>query len=144
MRALTVSTAMAVVLVLALFGAAAADPPLQVIVHPSRAGELLSGQVRAIYLRQKLFWADGQAIVPINLPAGSAARELFSERVLGQDSRRLAAFWNQRYFEAGEFPPATLASDEAVIRFVAANADAVGYVRAVDVGTSVAVAVVIP
>ena len=118
----------------------ATDPPVTLIVHPSRAGKLTAAEVRAIYLKQKRFWSSGAAIVPINREAGSVARELFSQRLFGQDSRRAAAYWNQRYFEAGEFPPATLASDEAVLRFVAGNPNAIGYVTLDDVGDSVSVA----
>lgn len=122
----------------------AADGGVQVIVHPTRAGSLTKDEVRAIYLKQKRFWNDGRPIIPINLEAGSAARELFSETVFGQDSRRLAAYWNQRYFEEGGFPPATLASQAAVIRFVAGNENAIGYVAQEDVPDSVKVVLLLP
>jgi len=144
MRALAAGTALAVALLITAPRQASADPSLHVIVHPSRADTLRPSQVRAIFLKQRLFWADGRAIVPINLPAGSAARELFSEKVFGQGSRRLASFWNRRYFDAGEFPPATLASEEAVIRFVASTPDAIAYVLTKPVGKEVAVAYVVP
>ena len=121
----------------------AADTQVKLIVHPTRTDKLTKSEARAIYLKQKRFWSDGQAIVPINLEAGTPARELFSERVLGQSSLRLASYWNQRYYEAGEFPPATLASEEAVIRFVAENPNAIGYVTTAHVGDSVAVALVV-
>lgn len=122
----------------------AAERRVQVIVHPSRAGSLTKNEVRAIYLKQKRFWDDGQPIIPINLEAGSEARELFSERVLGQDSLHLAAYWNQRYFEHGGFPPPTLGSQQAVIRFVAGNENAIGYVTQDDVGDAVKVVLVLP
>jgi ABC-type phosphate transport system substrate-binding protein len=121
----------------------AADPSLTLIVHPSRAEKLSEAEVRAIYLKQKRFWANGAPIVPINREAGSQARELFSQRLFGQDTRRAAAYWNQRYFEAGEFPPATLASDEAVLRFVAGNENAIGYVTRDDVPDAVTVVLVL-
>jgi ABC-type phosphate transport system substrate-binding protein len=121
----------------------ATDPPITLIVHPSRAGKLSEAEVRAIYLKQRRFWPDGAAIVPINREAGSQARELFSQRLFGQDSRRAAAYWNQRYFEAGEFPPATLASDEAVLRFVAGNENAIGYVMTDAVPDTVAAVLVL-
>jgi ABC-type phosphate transport system substrate-binding protein len=117
----------------------AADVPVKVIVHPTRATELTKGEARASYLKQKTFWDDGNPVIAINREAGSEARELFSERVLGQSSRRLAAYWNQRYFEAGEFPPPTLVSEAAVVRFVSENPNAVGYVTAQEVSDSVAV-----
>jgi ABC-type phosphate transport system substrate-binding protein len=116
-----------------------ADEAVRLIVHPTRVGRLSEAQARAIYLKQQLFWDDGSPIIPINLEAGSDARELFSERVFGQGSRRLAGYWNQRYFEAGEFPPATLASEEAVIRFVAGNRNALGYVVGAEPDESVRV-----
>ena len=121
----------------------ATDMRVWVIGHPARAVTLTKTDVRAIYLKRRLLWSDGQPIIPINREAGSEARELFSERVFGQDSRRLAAYWNQRYFEAGEFPPATLASEEAVVRFVSENRNAVGYVTAAEIADSVVVLLVL-
>ena len=121
----------------------AAPLRVKVITHPSRASKLTDSEVRAIYLKQKRFWSDGQPIIPINRDAGSTARELFSEAIFGRESARLAPYWNQRYFEAGEFPPATLASEEAVIRFVAGNENAIGYVTGEGVGDSVAVILVL-
>lgn len=121
----------------------ASDLRVKLIAHPTRAGKLPESEVRAIYLKQKLFWNDGRPIIPINQEAGSKTRELFSQRIFGQGSHRLATYWNQRYFEAGEFPPATLASEEAVIRFVAGNVNAIGYVTLDDVSDLVAVVLVL-
>jgi len=116
---------------------------IQVIVHPTRAGSLTIGEVRAIYLKQQVLWSDGQPILPVNREAESDARESFSHLVFGRGSREMASYWNRRYFDAGEFPPATLASDEAVVRFVAANANAIGYLVGTDGGSSVAVVLVL-
>lgn len=132
------------VVVLSPLRLGASDLTVRLIAHPTRAGKLTDAEVRAIYLKQKLFWSDGSPVIPINLEAGSETRELFSERIFGQTSRRLAAYWNQRYFEAGELPPATLASEQAVIRFVAGNPNAIGYVTLEEVSDSVAVVLVLP
>lgn len=121
----------------------AADLRVKVIAHARRATKLSAGELRAIYLKQQKLWNDGRPIVPINREAGSAARELFSKRLFGQDSLRLATYWNQRYFEAGEFPPATLASEEAVMRFVAGNENAIGYVTLEELTDSVTVVFVL-
>jgi len=106
----------------------AGESPVHVIVHPTRASSLTVGEVRAIFLKQRLFWSDGQPIVPVNRAADSEVRERFSQLVFGRSSRQMATYWNRRYFDAGEFPPATLASEEAVLRYVAVNANAIGYV----------------
>ena len=117
----------------------ASDPRVSVIVHPSRTVKLTRSDLRAIYLKQKLLWDDGESIVAINREAGSPIRELFSVRIIGQNTRQLAGYWNQRYFEAGEFPPPTLASEEAVMRFVAANTNAIAYVSEESIDEHVAV-----
>ncbi len=121
----------------------ASDVRVKLIVHPTRATHLTEVEVRAIYLKKKILWNDGKPIIPINREAGSDARELLSHKLFGQDSRRLATYWNQRYFEAGEFPPATLASEEAVLRFVAGNENAIGYVTGDDTSDAVAVVLVL-
>lgn len=110
-------------------------PPIEpaailVIVHedvPARA--ISREQLRRIFLARDRFWSDGRRIAPVNLPAGSALRETFSRRVLGRTSRELAAYWNDLYFH-GTLPPQTVASEQAVLRFVANTAGAIGYVTA--------------
>ena len=121
-----------------------AEPQVSVVVHPSRAANLTRQMVRAIYLKQKQFWDDGEAIVPIHRQAGSPTRETVSQALFGQDSQQMAGYWNQRYFEAGEFPPSTLASDQAVLRFVAGNRNAIGYVATTVATPDVAVVLVLP
>ncbi len=107
-------------------------PELVVITHPSRAIAIDADDVRRIFLKQRRFWPDGAPIVPINQEDG-VLRERFDREVLQSEPARLAAYWDRRYFE-GVFPPITLASDEAVRRYVAAKPNAIGYVdaRAVD------------
>lgn len=101
---------------------------LVVIVHPERSERIERSDILQIYLKRRRFWSDGSQIVPINREAGSATRESFSQRVFGADSRSQIGFWNQQYFR-GVLPPLTLASDEAVLRYVAREPRAVGYVR---------------
>ncbi len=125
-----------------LFATALARPALAedlvVIVNAARDTRLTVGQVAQIYLKQRRFWDDGEVIVPVNRDSGSAAREAFVRRVLGEGAQQLVVYWNRQYFQ-GVLPPATLASDEAVKRFVAGEPLAIGYVhpRAVDASVRV-------
>ncbi len=111
---------------------------MAVIVHLERRTELSIEEVVQIYLRRKRFWDDGTVIVPLNLPSQAPLRARFSELVLNQTETRLADYWNRRYFD-GILPPATLASTEAVRRYVASDANAIGYVPASEVDGSVRV-----
>jgi len=109
-----------------------------VIVHPERRGELSTDEVAQIYLRRKRFWDDGTPIVPLNLPLQAPLRTRFSRLVLQQAEPRLADYWNRLYFD-GILPPATLASTEAIRRYVASDANAIGYVPVSEVDGSVRV-----
>ncbi len=131
---------LSVVLLLLVLAAPSAGEPVRiaVIVHPSRGVDLTADLVGQIYLRRKRFWDDGTAIVPLNLPAGTALRETFTRSVLGQSETRLAEYWNRQYFY-GVLPPATLASPRAVVRYVAAEANALGYVPEAEIDPSVRV-----
>ena len=131
-------TVVVVLLLLAAPSAAGEPVRIAVIVHPSRGTELTADLVNQIYLRRKRFWDDGAAIVPLNLPAGTALRETFTRAVLRQSEARLAEYWNRQYFY-GVLPPATLASPRAVVRYVAAEANALGYVPEAEIDSSVRV-----
>lgn len=123
-----------------LAGSGAADPPVRlvVIVHPSRQADVDVAGLNEIFLRRRRFWPDGARIVPLNLPAGTELREAFSRTVLRLSDARLADYWNRQYF-SGVLPPATLGSPRAVLRYVATDAAAIGYVPESDVDGSVRV-----
>ena len=109
-----------------------------VIVHPERRTALSPDEVAQIYLRRKRFWDDGTTIVPLNLPSQAPLRVRFSQLVLNLTGPRLADYWNRLYFD-GVLPPATLASTEAVRRYVASDPNAIGYVPVAEVDGSVRV-----
>jgi ABC-type phosphate transport system substrate-binding protein len=128
---------------LALLLAAAVAAPafagdLAVIVHADRRAQLDRDDLAQIYLRKRRFWDDGGRIVPVNRESSSAARAAFVRHVFGADARQLVFYWNRQYY-LGILPPATLASDEAVKRFVAREPLAIGYVDADAVDDSVRV-----
>lgn len=121
---------------------AAAEPAsanrLAVIVNVNRDATIDLDDLTQIYLKRRRFWTGGEPILPINREAGSPVREEFTARVLRVDATQLALYWNREYFD-GVLPPATLASDEAILRFVARDRRAIGYVDASAVDGSVRV-----
>jgi len=137
---------LAAALVLVLLAPAASapeSPPLAVVVHRTRHDELSLADLAQVYLRRKRFWDDGTPIVPLNLPAGTPLRVAFSRAVLQRSETDLADYWNRQYFY-GVLPPATLASTAAVLRYVAADPNAVGYVPLPEVDDSVTVVLHLP
>ena len=116
---------------------------LAVIVHPERLTEVTPGQLAQIYLKKRRFWPDGEQIVPVNRESESFEREIFNNVVFGSLAENLRVYWNRQYF-LGVFPPATLATDDAIKEFVARERYAIGYIRASAVDDSVQVAMRLP
>ena len=100
-------------------------------------------ELASIYGRKKLFWENGARIIPVNLPAAHRLRRSFSRLVLGALPKAMAAYWNAQYFH-GIAPPYVLASEEAVLQFVATTPGAIGYVSASAVNRQVRVLLTLP
>jgi ABC-type phosphate transport system substrate-binding protein len=111
---------------------------IAVIVNKERTTQLDRGEIAQIFLKKRRFWDDGTPMLPVNQSADAATRASFDRAVFGAGARRLSFYWNRAYFR-GVLPPATLASDEAVRRFVVSEPRAIGYIRAGVVDASVRV-----
>ena len=71
----------------------------RVVVHPARSAELTVEAVAQIYLSDS---ASGNETAPNR--AGECRRReqcriAFTERVFGDQARRLATYWNRQYFQ---------------------------------------------
>jgi hypothetical protein len=111
-----------------LFAAGTQDPGISVIMAPGAAQPKLNrDDLALIFKRQKRFWEDGQHVQPVNLSANHPLRRAFSMQIFGRGPEDLEDYWRDMYFH-GVLPPYVLASEEAVIRFVASTPGAIGYV----------------
>ncbi len=105
----------------------AAEPVIAVITPAQRGPMSLDvDDVSLIYKRRKLLWPDGRRIEPVNLPADHPLRRRFTEAVLRLTPEAMEGYWNEQYFH-GMRPPHVLASEAAVLRFVAGTRNAIGY-----------------
>jgi hypothetical protein len=129
---------------LALCGAAtaAADNRVAVIAMPGAQPTALSTEDLALVYRRRKQFVGGQRVQPLNLPSAHPLRRFFSQQVLQRSPEELEDHWRDLYFN-GIFPPFVLASEEAVLRFVATTPGAVGYVPLCLVDKRVAVVAVI-
>ncbi len=92
--------------------------------------------LRNVFLKKIFVDKDGQRLIPVNLPAGSPLRRVFAQEVTHLPEGQQDDYWNRQYFQ-GVSPPYVLASQEAVVRFVAATPGAIGYVTSCFVDSSV-------
>jgi ABC-type phosphate transport system substrate-binding protein len=122
-----------------------AEGMLAVIVPdaPPIRDALSREELDRIYRRKKLFWESGARIIPVNLPATHPLRRSFSRLVFGALPEDMEAYWNAQYFH-GISPPYVLASEEAVLQFIATTPGAIGYVNATAVNGHVQVLLYLP
>jgi ABC-type phosphate transport system substrate-binding protein len=121
------------------------EPAIAVIVgagSTAPSAPLSAALVANIFRRKRQFWDDQTRIVAVNLPALHPLRRHFSQQIFKRSPEDLQAYWNDQYFH-GVLPPAVLASEEAVIRFVVDTPGAVGYVWACSVDKRVSVVALI-
>lgn len=101
---------------------------IAVIIAPGAVVPKISrDELALIFKRKKRFWEDGQRIQAVNLSASNPLRRAFSMQVFGRGPEELDDYWRDMYFH-GVLPPYVLASEEAVIRFVASTPGAIGYI----------------
>ncbi len=110
-------------------GGAGTDTAIAVVVGHGQAETtpLSPALVAGIFARKRQLWRDRSPIVPVNLPASHPLRRSFSRWVFDRTPEEMQGYWNDQYFH-GIVPPPVLASEEAVMRFVASTPGAIGYV----------------
>lgn len=136
------ASATIVLLISLLATAPAAAEEIAVIVNNSRVETLDREEIAQIYLKKRRFWSDGSPILPINRNAAADARAHFDAAVFGSGAGRLRVYWNRAYYD-GVLPPATLASDEAIRRFITSEPRAIGYIPRNAVDASVRVVILL-
>jgi len=125
----------------ALFAAAvAAQAQVAVVVNPkSPVANMSADQVASIFLGKSNQLPNGSAAQAVDLPESAAAREQFYSKATGKSSAQVKAAWSRLVFSGKGTPPKELGSSADVKKFVAANADAIGYIEKSAVDGSVKV-----
>ena len=112
----------------AMSNAWAVEQSFAVIAANGTVDRLLSREtVSQIFTRKQNHWDSGLRIQPVNLPATHPLRRTFSQAVMGRLPEEMEDYWREMYFH-GVLPPHVLASEEAVILFVASSPGVIGYV----------------
>ena len=125
--------AVAVAMILAV---AAAHADVVVVVSASSSVTQLSkDQVADIFLGQAASFPGGGQAVPVDQDA--AAHDEFYTRVTGKSAAQIKAYWAKQSFSGKGTPPKSVAGDDDVKKFVAANPNAIGYIERSKVDASV-------
>lgn len=108
-----------------------------IIINKDNPANVDKSFVAKIYTGDVKAWKDGATIAPIDLPEDSPIRASFSNDVLGKTVGNVKALWAQLVFSGRALPPKQAASDDEVKKLVAANKNAIGYVKTSSVDDSV-------
>ena len=99
--------------------------------------------LKLVYLRKLMLDSNGTRWIPLNLPSSHELRQTFSLALFKKRPDELEDYWNEQYFQ-GVTPPQVLASEEAILRFVAITPGAIGYVHQRNVDERVKILKIIP
>lgn len=99
-----------------------------VVVSRLASGEAITEKTLSrIYLKRKVLWEGGKAIVPINLSSQHPLRNSFTRKILNRGHAELVNYWNEQHFK-GISPPAVVESEEAVKLMARQVEGAIGYI----------------
>jgi ABC-type phosphate transport system substrate-binding protein len=114
-----------------------------VVVNPKNDVKLDATQVRNIYLGKVKVFDNGLPVFPIDIEPGDASRALFIDKVLHKQEANLNSYWARMLFSSKGRPPEEVENSASVMKVVADNKAAIGYVDAKAVNDSVRVLFVI-
>lgn len=89
---------------------------------------LAKADVTALYLGKTNSLPGGGSAKLYDLPDANAGREKFYQAATGKSASQVKSVWSRLVFSGRALPPKELASDAAVVKAVAADPNAVGYV----------------
>lgn len=102
-----------------------------VVVHAKNAtSSLPKEQVARLFMKKELRWPDGTKVEPVDRDPEAAVRSSFTRSVHGKDVAAIKSYWQRQLFSGRDTPPPELASDRAVLDYVASHPGAIGYVAA--------------
>jgi len=103
---------------------------LDVVVHPRTSITSLSAhQLEALFTRVQTRWSDGSAVIPLNAPTGTAAREEFDRVVLHLTPEQIGRFWLDRRIRGLGLPPRQVPDGGLLLKVIENLGGSIAYVR---------------
>lgn len=127
------------------FAAAPALAGTVVIVSASSPVSSISkSDLSALYLGKTSSLPNGSQATLYDLTGSAAVRNSFYKAVTGKTASQVKAIWSRLVFSGRAIPPRELSSSAAIVKAVASNSGALGYVKSSAVNSSVKVVFKVP
>lgn len=123
--------------VLVLLAGAANAEVVVVVSSRSALSALSQHQVADIFLGKTSRLPDGQMVLPVDQPEGSAVRGRFYLDLVGKSPSQLKAHWSKIIFTGKGQPPREVSGNDLVKKVVAGNPGVIGYIESTAVDSSV-------
>jgi ABC-type phosphate transport system substrate-binding protein len=101
-----------------------------IIVNKENANPVDHDFAAKAYRGEAKTWPAGGNVTTIALPEESATRIAFDKDILGKTPLQSKNLWAQMTFSGKAVPPKMVDSDDAAVKAVAENKNAIGYVSA--------------
>jgi hypothetical protein len=105
-------------------------PIVPIVSEQSRLNDISEDRLRRIFLGHASLDPDGRPLIPLNHPAGAAARERFELLMLGFGPSEAAKYWIDQSIRGAVHPPRSAAPETLLQRVVAKLPGAISYVPA--------------
>jgi ABC-type phosphate transport system substrate-binding protein len=126
-------------LLLAIIAGSAGAADYVIIVNKENANPVDHDFAAKAYRGEAKSWPAGGNVATVALPEESAVRIAFDKDILGKSPAQSKNLWAQMTFSGKAVPPKMADSEEAVVKAVVENKNAIGYVSAAAAGSSVRV-----
>jgi len=126
-------------LILAISSATASAEIAVVVGQRSAVDRLSAGEVKALFLKKRVRFPNGEIAIPVNQDEDTHAYAEFAEKALDKDPSQLKSYWSTRVFSGKGTPPETVGGGAAVKALVSRSPTAIGYIDSSQVDDSVKV-----
>lgn len=110
---------------------AAGAAPYKVVVNAANATASESkATLSKLFLKKVREWGDKTKVTAYDLDEKSEARKAFSDDVHGKSVSAIKSYWQRMIFSGRDVPPDEVGSEADLLRKVAADKGAIGYVSA--------------
>jgi len=108
-----------------------------VIVNKANSNAVDKDAVAKIYKGKLKNWPSGGAVVNLSLPDNNPETGKFCDEIIGKSLSHMKLLWSQMMFSGQALPPKQVSSDDEMKKMVSANIDAIGFIKASSLDTSV-------
>jgi ABC-type phosphate transport system substrate-binding protein len=112
--------------------AAEGSGTLDIVVVVSQQNPIASlsrDHIEDIFLGRTQTFPNGLRAVPVDQAEGSAVREHFNTAILRRTPAQVRSYWSRILFTGRGRPPRSVASSEEVLRILATDPQAIGYIE---------------